>query len=144
MVQIWPGRFVCKQVTVCPGHIWTTLYLFNISAFNFMYKKVLPRKWRQQLCHIQRDNIRFKNRQLAWSSLTDFTLKIKTLYLCTMSRRVYQSIRPKIPPNNLNLTGFMFLYMKFRIFLKNKSNLQTGIQLSFAFSSLAFKIRRPG
>jgi hypothetical protein len=27
VVQIWPGRFVCKQVTVCPGHIWTTLYL---------------------------------------------------------------------------------------------------------------------
>ena len=26
VVQIWPGRFVCKQVTVCPGHIWTTLY----------------------------------------------------------------------------------------------------------------------
>jgi hypothetical protein len=25
VVQIWPGRFVCKQVTVCPGHIWTTL-----------------------------------------------------------------------------------------------------------------------
>jgi hypothetical protein len=26
VVQIWPGWFVCKQVTVCPGHIWTTLY----------------------------------------------------------------------------------------------------------------------
>jgi hypothetical protein len=26
VVQIWPGPFVCKQVTVCPGHIWTTLY----------------------------------------------------------------------------------------------------------------------
>jgi hypothetical protein len=26
VVQIWPGRFVCKQITVCPGHIWTTLY----------------------------------------------------------------------------------------------------------------------
>jgi hypothetical protein len=25
VVQIWPGWFVCKQVTVCPGHIWTTL-----------------------------------------------------------------------------------------------------------------------
>jgi hypothetical protein len=21
VVQIWPGLFVCKQVTVCPGHI---------------------------------------------------------------------------------------------------------------------------
>jgi hypothetical protein len=28
VVQIWLGRFVCKQVTVCPGHIWTTLYLY--------------------------------------------------------------------------------------------------------------------
>jgi hypothetical protein len=27
VVQIWPGRFVCKQVTVYPGHIWTTLYV---------------------------------------------------------------------------------------------------------------------
>ena len=28
VVQIWPGLFVCKQVTVCPGHIWTTLYIY--------------------------------------------------------------------------------------------------------------------
>jgi hypothetical protein len=28
VVQIWPGLFVCKQVTVCPGHIWTTLYFW--------------------------------------------------------------------------------------------------------------------
>jgi hypothetical protein len=27
VVQIWPGLFVWKQVTVCPGHIWTTLYI---------------------------------------------------------------------------------------------------------------------
>jgi hypothetical protein len=27
VVEIWPGLFVSKQVTVCPGHIWTTLYL---------------------------------------------------------------------------------------------------------------------
>ena len=26
VVQLWPGLIVCKQVTVCPGHIWTTLY----------------------------------------------------------------------------------------------------------------------
>jgi hypothetical protein len=26
VVQIWPGLIACKQVTVCPGHIWTTLY----------------------------------------------------------------------------------------------------------------------
>ena len=31
VVQIWPGLFVCKQVTVCPGHIWTTLYVALLS-----------------------------------------------------------------------------------------------------------------
>jgi hypothetical protein len=31
VVQIWPGLFVCKQVTVCHGHIWTTLYLINLG-----------------------------------------------------------------------------------------------------------------
>jgi hypothetical protein len=25
VVQIWPGLFLCKQLTLCPGHIWTTL-----------------------------------------------------------------------------------------------------------------------
>jgi hypothetical protein len=25
-IQIWLGLIVCKLVTVCPGHIWTTLY----------------------------------------------------------------------------------------------------------------------
>jgi hypothetical protein len=29
VVQIWPGLFVCKQVTVCPGHIWTTWYILQ-------------------------------------------------------------------------------------------------------------------
>jgi hypothetical protein len=32
VVQIWPGLFVCKQVTVCPGHIWTILYLIQDRA----------------------------------------------------------------------------------------------------------------
>ena len=32
VVQIWPGLIVCKQVTVCPGHIWTTLYYVNIRT----------------------------------------------------------------------------------------------------------------
>jgi hypothetical protein len=27
VIQIWPGLFVYKQVTVCPGHIWTTMYM---------------------------------------------------------------------------------------------------------------------
>jgi hypothetical protein len=33
VVQIWPGLTVCKLVTICPGHIWTTLY-FNITGGN--------------------------------------------------------------------------------------------------------------
>jgi hypothetical protein len=32
MVQIWPGRFVCKQVTVCPGNIWITLYYRKLGT----------------------------------------------------------------------------------------------------------------
>jgi hypothetical protein len=36
VVQIWPGLFVCKQVTVCPGHIWTTLY-FHFCVFILYY-----------------------------------------------------------------------------------------------------------
>ena len=32
VVQIWPGLTVCKQVTVCPGHIWTTLYFPKITS----------------------------------------------------------------------------------------------------------------
>jgi hypothetical protein len=27
VVQIWPGLFVCKQVTVCPSRILSTLYM---------------------------------------------------------------------------------------------------------------------
>jgi hypothetical protein len=36
VVQIWPGLFVCKQVTVCPGHIWTTWY--NVIISTALYK----------------------------------------------------------------------------------------------------------
>jgi hypothetical protein len=32
VVKIWPGLFVCKQVTVCPGHIWTTLYYIFVCV----------------------------------------------------------------------------------------------------------------
>jgi hypothetical protein len=39
VIQIWPGRSVCKQVTVCPGHIWTTLY---IHTLNFVFFFPLP------------------------------------------------------------------------------------------------------
>jgi hypothetical protein len=43
VVQIWPGLIVCKQVTVCPGHIWTTLYITNCfetrDNFGFAFKE---------------------------------------------------------------------------------------------------------
>jgi hypothetical protein len=32
VVQIRPGLFVCKQVTVCPGHIRTTLYKLHSTV----------------------------------------------------------------------------------------------------------------
>jgi hypothetical protein len=35
VVQIWPGLFLCKQVTVCPGNILTTLYDLLIYLFSF-------------------------------------------------------------------------------------------------------------
>jgi hypothetical protein len=37
VVQILPGRFVCKQVTVCPGHIWTTLYQVVFASSCMLY-----------------------------------------------------------------------------------------------------------
>ena len=42
VVQIWPGLFVCKQVTVCPGHIWTTLYLHAALIFMRSLRKLCP------------------------------------------------------------------------------------------------------
>ena len=43
VVQIWPGLFVCKQVTVCPGHIWTTFY-YKTGTFHWL--AALPASWR--------------------------------------------------------------------------------------------------
>jgi hypothetical protein len=37
VVQIWPGLFVCKQVIVCPGHIWTTLYITTPHTGSALY-----------------------------------------------------------------------------------------------------------
>jgi hypothetical protein len=34
VVQIWPGLIVCKQVTVCPSHIWTTLYFRFLTSYH--------------------------------------------------------------------------------------------------------------
>ena len=53
VVQIWPGLFVCKQVTVCPGHIWTTLYLqvmYNyLLLFNLLSTTVLTDEYMYSL-----------------------------------------------------------------------------------------------
>jgi hypothetical protein len=35
VVRIWQGLFVFKQVTVCPGHIWTTLYITQRSLESY-------------------------------------------------------------------------------------------------------------
>ena len=40
VVQIWPGLFVCKQVTVCPGHIWTTLYVLLYNGDESSWKLI--------------------------------------------------------------------------------------------------------
>jgi hypothetical protein len=62
MVQIWPGLFVCKQVTVCSGHIWTTLYKnltkkFRIVQTGFAahtHLHTAPRHGDRQLyCHLR-------------------------------------------------------------------------------------------
>jgi hypothetical protein len=45
VVQIWPGLFVCKQVTVCPGHIWTTLYI--ILFLIYITRQVTDISWPQ-------------------------------------------------------------------------------------------------
>jgi hypothetical protein len=42
VVQIWPGRFVCKQVTVCPGPLWTTLYISSIILRGWGGWSLLP------------------------------------------------------------------------------------------------------
>jgi hypothetical protein len=39
VVQVWPGLIVCKQVTVCPGHIWTTLYYDDDDDEDDKYNK---------------------------------------------------------------------------------------------------------
>ena len=46
VVQIWPGRFVCKQVTVFPGHIWTTLYMYIpcVAGYHGLYRVCLLAK----------------------------------------------------------------------------------------------------
>jgi hypothetical protein len=48
VVQIWLGWFVCKQVTVCPGHIWTTLYVRDSLYITFMNNHC----WNDRCCSV--------------------------------------------------------------------------------------------
>jgi hypothetical protein len=49
VVQIWPGLIVCKQVTVCPGHIWTTLYFYRREAPScILWERIFARLFQQQ------------------------------------------------------------------------------------------------
>jgi hypothetical protein len=41
VVQIWPGLFVCKQVIVCSGHIWTTLYMPSCLKTLYHFQKLM-------------------------------------------------------------------------------------------------------
>jgi hypothetical protein len=58
----WPGLFVCKQVTVCPGHIWTTLYIY-LFVLDFMtYLPYMAKKGRGSHSWRIPSNARRKNR----------------------------------------------------------------------------------
>ena len=70
VVQIWPGRFVCKQVTVCPGHIWTTLYL------------AVPQQGRRAC-----GTPGFRETQFVYHSTTDRSL-------CTMKQTRLRAVAP--------------------------------------------------
>jgi hypothetical protein len=61
VVQIWPGLIVCKQVTVCPGHIWTTLYICTLhrtlldkvgSSSGFGVKSLNTYSCRRKVCAV--------------------------------------------------------------------------------------------
>jgi hypothetical protein len=47
VVQIWPGLIVCKQVTVCPGNIWTTLYHGFVIAVLKRYRNCKIGEWKK-------------------------------------------------------------------------------------------------
>jgi hypothetical protein len=49
------GLFVCKQVTICPGHIWTTLYiqLLQFKKHTKYLPPEPPSKTRWE-CHVER------------------------------------------------------------------------------------------
>jgi hypothetical protein len=60
MVQIWPGLTVCKQVTVCPGHIWTTLYFLPLLISLLRYSTAS--EWRHS--HVTASCVDIRHRYL--------------------------------------------------------------------------------
>ena len=58
VVQIWPGLIVCKLVTICPGHIWTSIRATWTACSSFKLVFVLgielrPCKWIIQITQVQ-------------------------------------------------------------------------------------------
>ena len=64
VVQIWPRLFVCKQVTVCPGHIWTTLYYRQLRQAIAL--------WRAPGKTAIRHQVLLKNRRLSQQLLSSY------------------------------------------------------------------------
>ena len=91
VVQIWPGRFVCKQVTVCPGHIWTTLYNNNnnyeqspLRLITFPFTRILPSlSWPKHSVSLTRTPVTMSKtaRHLAVSSWASW-IQLYTFTVC--------------------------------------------------------------
>jgi hypothetical protein len=81
-VLIWPGLFVCKQVTVCPGHIWTTLYLMIIKSVgekNIMIKSAL---WTEFYL--------FLNYKSTGMNITNY---VDTIFKCEVTTDIQSSLK---------------------------------------------------
>jgi hypothetical protein len=58
VVQIWPGLFLCKQVTVCPRHIWTTLYMgFSTNQWWLYLLSVQLEKWEGRMHSVKHNHL---------------------------------------------------------------------------------------
>jgi hypothetical protein len=113
VVQIWPALIVCKQVTVCPGHIWTTLYIQAPSVrSHYCTRYFCPQR-------LHRRSVRFttlQNRGTSHKSHQFFmTLHFASLPLFThiTSLHVASLIYIKSPLQfTLFVTIFLILFLK--------------------------------
>jgi hypothetical protein len=75
VVQIWPGLIVCKQVTVCPGHIWTTLYIaLEMEKIVILHASCLSKWQTAEKCqhhHIKRPHPRQRSISQIYSSFQE-------------------------------------------------------------------------